>query len=85
MDFFTTFFKEKDLVEKTYEVEINGTWHLIPTSIVIQQIKAASGADKKKIEMVLRKLDFLNGDIHHFLKHLAVGIAANFEGANNAS
>ena len=85
MDFFTTFFEEKNLVEKTYEVEINGTWHLIPTSIVIQQIKAASKTDKKKIEMVLRKLDFLNGDIHHFLKHLALGIAANFEGANNAS
>ena len=85
MDFFTTFFDEKDLVEKTYEVEINGTWHLIPTSIVIQQIKTASGADKKKIEMVLRKLDFLNGDIHHFLKHLAVGIAANYEGVGNAS
>ena len=85
MDFFTTFFEEKDLVEKTYEVEINGTWHLIPTSIVIQQIKTASGADKKKIEMVLRKLDCLNGDIHHFLKHLAKGIAANYEGVSNAS
>ena len=83
MDFFTTFFDEKDLVEKTYEVEIDGTWHLIPTSIVIQQIKSASEADKKKIEMVLRKLDFLNGDIHYFLKHLAKGIAANYEGIGN--
>tara|TARA_R100000458_G_C8009803_1_gene74372 strand:- start:225 stop:470 length:246 start_codon:yes stop_codon:yes gene_type:complete len=76
--FFETFFSEKDLDDQVYEVKVNETYHLIPTSIVIDQIKTTTGAEAEKIETILRKIDFLNGDVHHFLKHLAQGIAFNY-------
>ena len=76
--FFETFFSEKDLDDQVYEVKVNETYHLISTSIVIDQIKTTTGAEAEKIETILRKIDFLNGDVHHFLKHLAQGIAFNY-------
>ncbi|MAW05249.1 MAG: hypothetical protein CL918_01695 [Deltaproteobacteria bacterium] len=79
MNFFDTFFSEKNLVEKTYEVvSPNGTPNLIPTSAVIAGIKTTQGEEAKKIEAILRKIDFLNGDVHHFLAHLAQPMAIDF-------
>jgi hypothetical protein len=78
-DFITTFFNEKDLADKTYEVEApNGDTHLIPTGCVIEAIQRTAGQERAQIESILRQLDFANGDIHHFLNHLAKGLAANF-------
>ena len=72
MTFFQTFFDEKDLVSKTYEVESpNGSVNLIPSEVVIERIKNTKGEEAKKIEAMLRKIDFMNGDVHHFLNHLA--------------
>lgn len=76
MTFFQTFFDEKDLVSKTYEVESpNGSINLIPSEVVIERIKNTKGDEAKKIEAMLRKIDFMNGDVHHFLNHLAGALA----------
>ena len=76
MTFFQTFFDEKDLVSKTYEVESpNGSINLIPSEVVIERIKNTKGEEAKKIETMLRKIDFMNGDVHHFLNHLAGALA----------
>ena len=81
--FFATFFEEKALTEEIYEVEskndsIFGTTHLIPTSAVIEKIKTTRGNEAKQIEGILRKIDFANGDVHHFLRHLAQSMADRF-------
>jgi hypothetical protein len=81
--FFNTFFAEKDLTELTYEVEskndsIFGTTHLIPTTAVIEKIKTTRGDEAKQIESILRQIDFKNGDVHHFLRHLAQAMADQF-------
>ena len=81
--FFETFFTEKNLTEEIYEVEaktggIFGTTHLIPTSAVIAKIKTTKGNEAKQIEGILRKIDFANGDVHHFLRHLAQAMADQF-------
>ena len=83
MTFFTTFFAEKDLTEQIYEVEaktggIFWTTHLIPTSAVIERIHATRGEEAKKIEQILRQIDFANGDVHHFLRHLAQAMADQY-------
>jgi len=76
MNFFETFFSEKNLTEEVYTVtSANGTPNIIPSTVVIDAVKRTQGEEAKKIETILRKLDFLNGDIHHFLKHLAQGMA----------
>jgi len=73
------FFQEKDLTERTYEVAApDGTMHLIPTGCVIEAIHAAPAGEQDKIAGILRQLDFRNGDIHHFLNHLAGALAARY-------
>ena len=78
MNFFNTFFSEKDLTEQVYTVtSANGTPNIIPSTVVINAIKKTKGAEAKQIETILRQIDFANGDIHHFLKHIAQGLAVD--------
>jgi len=79
-DFFDVFFEEKKIPPKTFEVkDKHGNTHFIDNEFVISLIKSASQEEKKKIEQVLRKIDFHNGDVNHFLEHLAKGyIATHF-------
>ena len=79
MDFLSTFFAEKDLAERTYEVEAaDGTLNLVPTSSVIERILTTRGQERRQIETILRTLDIRNGDVHHFLQHLAQAMAVSF-------
>ena len=76
MNFFETFFSEKDLPDEVYTVTSeNGTPNIIPSSVVIEAVKRTRGEEAKKIETILRKIDFLNGNVHHFLQHLAQAMA----------
>ena len=76
MNFFETFFLEKNLTDEVYTViSNNGTPNIIPSTVVIEAVKSTKGEEAKKIETILRKIDFLNGDVHDFLKHLAQGLA----------
>lgn len=77
-DFITTFFAEKDLDDRIYEVECGDTLNLISTADVITRIGFTSGTERQQIERILRELDFRNGDIHHFLGHLAQAMAVSF-------
>lgn len=74
--FLRDFFTEKDVPEKIFEVEGPewGTNH-IPNTVVVEHITLCSNAEAKDIEGVLRKIDFANGDVNHFLGHLAKAIA----------
>ena len=76
MNFFETFFSEKDLTDEVYTVTSeNGTPNIIPSSVVIEAVKRTRGEEAQKIETILRKIDFLNGNVHHFLQHLAQAMA----------
>ena len=78
MTFFETFFSEKDLIDEVYTVtSANGTPNIIPSSVVIEAVKRTKGEEAQKIEAILREIDFLNGNIHHFLQHLAQGLAVD--------
>ena len=79
MKFFQAFFSEKDLENRVYEVAApGGTMNLIQTDMVIAKIKTTQGEEAKKIEAILRQIDFKNGDVHHFLAHLAQAMAVHF-------
>ena len=78
MTFFETFFSEKDLTDEVYTVtSANGTSNIIPSTVVIETVKRTKGEEAKKIEIILRKIDFLNGNVHHFLQHLAQAMAVD--------
>lgn len=72
-----TYFAEKQLPEVTFEVESpNGTLNLIPNEVVIEHILRSTSNDEiNAITNVIRKIDFANGDVNHFLKHLAGALA----------
>ena len=77
--FFNRYFNEKDLDNQVYEIAApNGTMNLIETDMVIAKIKTTQGEEAKKIEAIIRQIDCLNGDIHHFLKHIAQAMAIDF-------
>ncbi len=71
-NYLTTFFKEKDLAFATWElIDDDGMTHIITNEVVIEVIGNASQHEQKGIESVIRKIDFHNGDVNDYLKHLA--------------
>ncbi len=77
--FFNLFFDEKNLENRIYEVAApQGTMNFIETDMVIAKIKTTQGEEAQKIETVLRKIDFANGNVHHFLNHIAQAMAVDF-------
>lgn len=76
-DYLVTFFDEKNLDREKILTAIapRGTENLIETGVVIDAILQTSGAEQVKIAEILRKIDFANGDVYHFLTHLAGAMA----------
>lgn len=58
-----------------FEVEGASGTNYIPREVVIEHIKIATRQEQIKIKDTLVRIDFKNGDINHFLKHLAEGLA----------
>ena len=80
------FFAEKDIPRKVFrKKDRTGLTHDIPNGVVVEHIAQTRGSERRDIENILRKIDFANGDINHFLGHLAGAIAENYEGALRAA
>ena len=69
------FFAEKAIDEKTFEVEGASGTNYIPNECVIEQMAQMSKGEARGVEGILRKIDFANGDVNHFLAHLAQSMA----------
>jgi DNA-directed RNA polymerase subunit RPC12/RpoP len=70
------FFREKKIKDTIYRIkDRTGEVHMIPTGVVIEHIALTKGAERSQIESILRRIDFMNGDVDHFLHHLATAIA----------
>ena len=73
-----TFFEEKNLPLKNWDIiGKDGEWNNISNEVVIEYILKAPEYEQKKIANKIRKIDFYNGDVNDFLKHLAKGIVMN--------
>ena len=76
---FTTFLDEKELPVASWEiVDSTGNTNFIDSEIVIEHIKIASENEQSQIKDILVQIDFKNGDINHFLKHLATGLITQY-------
>lgn len=69
------FFSEKDIPETTFEVEGPEFINMIPNTVVVSHMTGMGEEEAKKVENTLRKIDFANGDVNHFLAHLAKALA----------
>jgi len=73
------FFNEKDLPFQQWDLTSeDGSFHIISNEAVIEHIMITSGSEREQIKGVLRKIDFANGNVNHFLKHLAQGLVNNY-------
>lgn len=55
-----------------------GTENWIPVDSVIAAMKVASKSEQAAIKTTLVRIDFANGDVLHFLDHLAGALAIDF-------
>lgn len=70
--FLVTFFTEKDLPEVTWELTDDaGDTHFISNTVVLEALVTAPAHEVAKIENIIRQIDIRNGDVNHFLQHLA--------------
>ncbi len=72
-----TFVSEKGLdTDHIFEVE-GKEWgtNLIPLDALLEAIKGASDNEKAAIKDMIVKIDFYNGDVMDYFKHLAKAIA----------
>jgi len=75
---FNTFFNEKNLPYVSWDLtDSSGTWHHLDNEVVIEMIKSAPAQEQAAIKDMLIRIDFANGDVNDYLKHLAQGLVEN--------
>ncbi|KJZ17388.1 hypothetical protein TW86_03790 [Halomonas sp. S2151] len=73
-DYLKTFFEEKHVPDETYTVtDQHGQAHIMSSETVIELIMQAPDQEQQQIADILRKIDFMNGKVSPFLRHLAEG------------
>ena len=72
--YLNTFFKEKEIpFEEWYIRDNSGCLNFINNEVIIEFIKNDKQNHKAYADTI-RKIDFQNGNINHYLKYLAKGI-----------
>lgn len=73
------FFTEKDIETDTFQkVASDGTLHFVDNDIVVEYMTFMQEAEAEQVTSILRMIDFRNGDVNHFLEHLAGAVAERF-------
>ena len=76
-----TFFEEKQLPPASWALtDQSGMEHFVDSEVVIEAIMNASPEEQDGIANMIRKIDFANGDVNDYLKHLAQGMINNYNG-----
>ncbi len=71
-----TFIEEKGInLHQTFDVEGRTGLNVIPYGVVIEHMKIAPKSEQASIKNMLVRIDFANGDVKHFLRHLGKAIA----------
>lgn len=69
------FFEEKNLNPRIYQVSHKGTTHFVESEFLIDVIiNRTPQGEQEQIRDMIVKIDFQNGDVHHFLQHLATAM-----------
>lgn len=77
-EWFETFIAEKNLPFCDWEIkDRKGEVNFIHSGVVVEAILGAPDHEKAKIKDTIVKIDFKNGDVNHFFKHLATALVMN--------
>lgn len=81
-NYFKTFFEEKNLEYKEWELtDNNGNNHLINSDVIKEFITEGEAINTHDLETLKNKIveiDFVNGDVNLFLRYIAQFIINNF-------
>lgn len=73
-----TFINEKGIsLDDTFEIEEKGILHIFEIGNIVETIKATSPREQAEIKDMLVKIDFHNGDVIDYFKHLARALVEN--------
>lgn len=71
-----TFIKEKELpMDEVFEITKEGNLNIFSYKSIYEYILISTPTEKEKIKKTIVKIDFLNGDVLHYFRHLANAIA----------
>ena len=71
-----TFIDEKNINKHdTFEINKNGSLNIISYGSIIDHIKITSKQEQEQIKKTIVKIDFFNGDVLHFFRHLGQALA----------
>jgi len=69
--------------EALREVAADGKAAELAWDAVVERIAGTRGLERRRIEDTLRRIDVANGDINDFLRHLAEGLARQYDFASD--
>lgn len=77
-----TFIQEKGIdLEDCFEVETDNQSHFMSYGVIVEHIMISSDHEKEQIKDMIVKIDFKNGDVKHYLRHLGKCLAIQSEAA----
>ena len=74
-EYLITLIKEKGIEDVFFEIEGNSGMNFMPLMVVVEHILIAPKEEQEAIKDMLIKIDFMNGNIVDYFKHLAKAIA----------
>ena len=75
-----TFIEEKGIdLGQILEIKTENNTHYFEVGNVIENIKATTPEEQEEIKKTIIKIDFYNGDVVDYFKHLAQALAQNYE------
>jgi hypothetical protein len=70
-----TFIEEKELpMDDIFEITKDGNLNIFSYKSIYAYILISTPTEKEKIKKTIVKIDFLNGDVLHYFRHLANAI-----------
>lgn len=62
-------------LDEHFEIQGKEMLNLMSYGVVVEAIKNTTAEEQKGIKNMLVKIDFVNGDIKHYFRHLAQALA----------
>lgn len=69
--FFRKMIEERELIDHIFVINFNGLVNVIEMEILINEMEATTGEERKFILNTLSQIDFENGDILEFMELIA--------------
>ncbi len=75
-----TFIEEKGIaLDDTFTIEENGEQHIFEIGNIVENIKATTPKEQAQIKDMIVKIDFHNGNVIDYFKHLAKALVMNYQ------